>query len=85
MGKLTTLEWSATWILSKGKNQNKSAKHPKTYFADVDSKELQRAYIDLDMLDYKLYRKFLVSRSEKIVAYVREKIGFTDDDFAISQ
>lgn len=73
------------WILSKGKNQNKSAKHPKTYFADVDRKELQRAYIDLDMLDYKLYRKFLASRSEKIIAHVREKIGFTDDDFATNQ
>lgn len=73
------------WILSKGKNQNKSAKHPKTYFANVDSGELQRAYIDMDMLDYKLYRKFLASRSEKIVAYVQDKIGFTDNDFATNQ
>lgn len=69
------------WILSKGKNQNKSAKHPKNYFAAIDKNELKRAFIDSELLDYKMYRKFLKKRSGEIVDYIREKLGFTDRDF----
>lgn len=70
------------WILSKGKNQNKSARHPKVYFADVDRNELKRAFIDLEGLDYRMYRKFTENRSSEIAIFVREKLGFTDEDFS---
>jgi len=73
------------WILSKGKNQNKSAQHPKLYFEDVDHKEMKKAFIDPSMLDYKLYKKFLQERSTKIVNYVQEKIGFDDSDFDLDK
>jgi uncharacterized protein with ParB-like and HNH nuclease domain len=70
------------WILSKGKNQNKSAKHPRSYFADVDENELKKALIDPAMLDYRLYKTFLQERSEKLVSHIQEKIGFVESDFA---
>lgn len=73
------------WILSKGKNQNKSAKHPKKYFADVDKSELKRAFIDLESLDYKMYKKFTQKRSEEIVEFIRKKIGFTEEDFSTDE
>jgi len=69
------------WVLSKGKNQNKSARHPKTYFKDVDETELKRAHIDREMLDYRMYRRFLRQRGEKIVTHVKDKVGFSDSDF----
>jgi hypothetical protein len=69
------------WILSKGKNQNKSAKHPRTYFADVDENELKKALIDPDMLDYRLYKTFLEERSEKLVSHIQEKLDFVEADF----
>jgi hypothetical protein len=69
------------WVLSKGKNQNKSAKHPKTYLKDVDETELERALIDREMLDYRKYRRFLQQRGEKIVTHVKDKVGFLDSDF----
>jgi hypothetical protein len=69
------------WILSKGKNQNKSARHPKVYFADVDRDELKRAFINLEGLDYRMYRKFTENRAGEIATFVREKLGFTDEDF----
>lgn len=37
------------WILAKGKNQNKSNRHPSDYFADVDEKEMERALIDREV------------------------------------
>jgi hypothetical protein len=40
------------WILAKGKNQNKSDKHPAKFFEDVSDNEMNRAIIDRDMLDY---------------------------------
>jgi len=73
------------WILSKGKNQNKSNKHPKKYFADITNTEMKKALIDRDMLDYRFYRKFLNQRGEKILAYVKKKVGFKDDDFSINE
>src|SRR5262249_12081765 len=43
------------WILGKGKNQNKSDKHPAQFFADVSDSEMHRAKIDREMLDYRRF------------------------------
>jgi Protein of unknown function (DUF1524) len=69
------------WILAKGKNQNKSDKHPSQFFADVSNSEMQRAIIDRDMLDYRRFRTFLKDRSEKIVETVKKRLEFSDGDF----
>ena len=66
--------------LSKGKNQNKSNKHPKKYFADISDAEMKKAFIDRDLLDYRFYRKNLKQRGEKILAYVKKKVGFKEGD-----
>ncbi|MFZ4701824.1 MAG: hypothetical protein ACOYMG_17400, partial [Candidatus Methylumidiphilus sp.] len=72
------------WIMSKGKNQNKSNKHPKTYFKDVDETDMKRALIDRDMLNYTKYKVFLQQRGKEILAHVKKKVGFLDDDFCIN-
>ena len=72
------------WILAKGKNQNKSDKHPAQFFADVSDGEMQRAIIDRDMLDYRRYSTFLKDRSGKIVEAVKKRLGFSDGDFGES-
>ncbi len=69
------------WILAKGKNQNKSDKHPAKFFEDVSDSEMRRAIIDRDLLDYRRFRTFLKDRSEKIVEAVGKKLGFSDGDF----
>jgi hypothetical protein len=69
------------WIMSKGKNINKSNKHPKKYFEDVSDKELKIALIDRSLLDYRRYRTFLDKRGEKILHKLAKKIGFDGNDF----
>jgi hypothetical protein len=69
------------WILAKGKNQNKSDKHPAQFFEDVNESEMRRALIDPEMLDYRRFRTFLKERSEKILEVVRKRLEFTDDEF----
>ncbi len=69
------------WILAKGKNQNKSDKHPAKYFEDVSDGEMRRAIIDREMLDYRRFRTFLKDRSGKIVDAVGKRLGFSDGDF----
>lgn len=69
------------WILAKGKNQNKSDKHPAQFFADVNDGEMRRAVINRDMLDYRRFRTFLKERSEKIREVVRKRLEFSDEDF----
>jgi len=70
------------WILAKGKNQNKSNQHPKTYFEDVPDAELKEALIDREFLDYRRYTTFISERSERMLQGVKEKLEFSDDDFA---
>lgn len=70
------------WILAKGKNQNKSNQHPSAYFGDVDNKELKEAFIDREFLDYRRYTTFISNRSERMLQKVKEKLQFSDDDFA---
>jgi hypothetical protein len=69
------------WILAKGKNQNKSDKHPAQFFADVSDGEMRRAVIDREMLDFRRFRTFLKNRSERIREVVRKRLGFSDEDF----
>jgi hypothetical protein len=69
------------WILAKGKNQNKSDKHPSRFFEDVNESEMRRAIIDRDMLDYRRFRTFLKDRSDRIVETVGKRLGFSDADF----
>lgn len=72
------------WILAKNKNQNKSSKSPKKYFEDVSDSELQRAYIDRDLLDYKYYKTFLKKREAKILEHVQKKLSISNSDFDVS-
>jgi uncharacterized protein DUF262 len=71
------------WILAKGKNQNKSAQPPAKYFKDVDQKELDRALIDRDLLDYRQFRTFLKGRSKSILQKVKERLDISDADFGL--
>ena len=69
------------WLLGKNKNQNKSNKHPKDYFEDVNDLEMKNAFIDRVYLDYRRYRTFLENRSQKILDHIKNKLDFNDDDF----
>ena len=71
------------WIMSKGKNINKTNKHPKKYFEDVPDKELNIALIDRSLLDYRRYGTFLDKRGKKILEKLEKKIGLSEDDFNI--
>jgi hypothetical protein len=73
------------WILAKGKNQNKSDKHPAEFFADVPDKEMQRAMIDREMLDYRRFSTFLKDRSAKVLEAVKKRLDFDNGDFAESE
>lgn len=70
------------WILPKGKNNNKSNKHPAKYFNDVDDKELRRALIERDMLDYRKYRMFLSQRMGNMLSNISKAVDLSADDFA---
>ena len=72
------------WILAKSKNLNKSNKHPKKYFEDVSDSELQRAYIDRNLLDYGRYKTFLKYRQAKILEHVKKELRLSDSDFDVS-
>ncbi len=72
------------WILAKDKNQNKSAQHPLSYFKDVDNKELEKAIINRDLLDYRRYTTFIKKRSEAMLQKVTERTQLSDKDFNIN-
>ena len=69
------------WILSKGKNINKTNKHPKKYFEDVPDRELKAALIDRSLLDYRRYNTFLQKRGDAIIKKLSQKTGLTENDF----
>lgn len=73
------------WILAKGKNINKSDKHPAKYFVDVSDKELKRALIDRKMLDYRKYTKFLAGRTEDMLQQISKTVGLSDGDFVLAR
>lgn len=69
------------WLLSKGKNINKTNKHPKEYFKDVSDTELKRAFIERDYLNYNRFNTFLKKRGEKIFNSITKKVGFKQSDW----
>jgi len=73
------------WILAKGKNQNKSNRHPADYFTDVDEKELKKALIDRELLDYRRYTTFIENRSNRILEKVKEKLQLSEEDFKVRE
>jgi 5-methylcytosine-specific restriction endonuclease McrA len=69
------------WILAKGKNGNKSDKHPADYFKDVSNEELKRALIYRKLLDYRRYTTFLKKRSAAILKAITQETSLSDADF----
>jgi hypothetical protein len=67
------------WILPKGKNINKSNRHPKAYFEDVSDDELNRACIERKFFDYRRYRVFLRTRSEELTKVLRKRLGISPE------
>ena len=70
------------WILARGKNRNKSNKHPKQYFDDVDDQSMRRALIDRAALDYRRYPTFLRDRRESMLSALSKKTGLSDANVA---
>jgi 5-methylcytosine-specific restriction endonuclease McrA len=70
------------WILAAGKNQNKSAKHPKRYFEDVSDKQLADARLERDLLDYRRYSKFLKQRTHALEDRLADILQLDDSAFA---
>ena len=70
------------WILPRGINRNKSAKHPREFLSDVDDTALQVAMIDRQLLDYRSYRTFVRQRRDKMTEKSREITGLTNESFA---
>ncbi len=71
------------WILSKTKNINKTNKHPKKYFEDVDDQVLASALIDRELLNFNQYRTFLDKRGDEILNKLTDKIGYSSNDFDV--
>lgn len=70
------------WILAKGKNRNKSDRHPKDYFSDVSNRQLVQAIIDREMLDYRRFSTFLRDRADRMIDRLRKTLGLSDTDLA---
>ncbi len=60
------------WYLPLHTNRNKSAKHPKEFMKDqkISQAYLKKVFIDIDLLDYPLYKQFIQSRASKIREYI---------------
>jgi hypothetical protein len=69
------------WILARGKNQNKSNRHPADYFRDVSDGVLKQALIPREMLDYRRYTTFLRVRRDKMIERIKNRLEMADDDF----
>jgi hypothetical protein len=72
------------WILAKTKNQNKSNKHPKEYFTDVEDIILEKALIDREMFDYRQFTTFVKEREIKIYEKIKKDVGIKDDELSYS-
>ena len=68
------------WILAKGKNQNKSNRHPSEYFKDVDGKTLEQALIDREFLDYRRYTSFIRNRSKLMLQKVTKRLKLSNKE-----
>jgi uncharacterized protein with ParB-like and HNH nuclease domain len=73
------------WILTRGKNRNKSNQHPAKYFSDIDSRMLKEALIDSDLLDYRRFSTFIEKRKQLIINKIIEKIGISEADFRVEK
>ncbi len=73
------------WILAKGKNQNKSNRHPVDYFKDVNEKILNEALIDREYFNYGRYTTFVKTRKEKILNRIKQKLQISEKDFNIAE
>lgn len=73
------------WILPRGVNRNKSAKHPSEFLADVDDTVLRVAMIDRSLLDYRSFRTFARQRREQLSTKLRHITGLDTKDFAFLQ
>lgn len=72
------------WILAKTKNQNKSNKHPKDYFADVDESILTKSLINKDKLDYRQFSTFVKEREQSILIKIKNSLGIKDAELDYS-
>lgn len=66
------------WILAQGKNRNKSNRRPQDYFSDVSERQLEDALIDTELLDYRLYSRFISTRREAMLARISRILGVND-------
>ncbi|MGH3024850.1 MAG: hypothetical protein ACRDLR_00165 [Gaiellaceae bacterium] len=73
--------YSNFWVLAKGKNRNKSDRHPKDYFAGVSQTQLKRALIDPRMFDYRRFTTFARTRREAMLAKLRAITLIGEDAF----
>jgi hypothetical protein len=73
------------WILPRGVNRNKSAKHPREYLSEVPDAELEKALIDRSLLDYRSYRTFTRTRRTRMVEKLREMTGLSSKAFDFLQ
>jgi hypothetical protein len=69
------------WILPRGKNRNKSAKHPKDFLKQFEDSELESAYISREKLDYRMFSKFVRERREAVVKRLQEITLLSAADF----
>lgn len=80
--EMTINNFANFWILAKNLNQNdKRAKDPATYFANVDDSILSEAFIDRKLLDYGSFTTFLAKRQQAILDHVKRELKITSADF----
>ena len=65
------------WILPRGLNRNKSAKHPNEFLSDVEDGALKAAMIQRSLLDYRSYRTFIKTRRSQLAEKLREITGLS--------
>jgi len=68
------------WILTQGKNRNKSNRKPSDFFADVTSRQLKDALIDPELLDYRQYQEFIGARRAAMIERLGTLLGVSDTD-----
>jgi len=71
------------WILPRGINRNKSAKHPKELLKPVDDQALAAALINRASLDYRSFSSFVRDRREALVDRLRQITQLREPDFDI--
>ena len=68
------------WILAKTKNQNKSNKHPKKYFEDVEDSVLAKSFIDRELLDFRKFKSFIKWREIEILNKIKKNLHIKGDE-----